>query len=51
LSSYFPIVYIFSCILVHLSNLLHILLNMIYAQSALILSSTFMNINTFLLVM
>jgi hypothetical protein len=42
---------IFSCILVHLSSSLHRLLNMIYAQSTSIPSSTFMNVSAFLLFM
>lgn len=45
--SYFPPTYIFSCIFVHLSNSLHKLLNIIFAQSTSIPSSTFMNVNAF----
>jgi len=49
-SFYFPPTYIFSYIFVHLSNSLHKLLNIVYAQTTSI-PSTFMNVNAFLLLM
>jgi hypothetical protein len=50
LSSYFPPICIFSFIFVHISNSLHKLLNIIYAQSTSIPSSIFMNVNAFFIV-